>query len=274
MEYSRYCRLLQRMRREAASMGNDSAQDILEKVIQAQGGAEKWRGAEAVEAIISARGFLFTAKRRPVLNRVRVRAFVHEPRFVFYDFPQAGQTAELCGAAEVKITGADQQISAFRAQPRAAFRSLRRQLYWDDLDFTYFGGYATWNYLVTPFLFLMKEVRLTALAPVTGIGYPIRLQARFPDDLPTHSKTQVFYFDSNYLLRRLDYTAEVVGRWARAAHLCENFRDFGGIKIPTNRQVLPLLIGSRPLPGPTLVALYIHDFCLVPTGVSVFDNAP
>ena len=25
-------------------MGNDSAQDILEKVIQAQGGAEKWRG--------------------------------------------------------------------------------------------------------------------------------------------------------------------------------------------------------------------------------------
>ena len=255
-------------------MGNDNAQEILEKVIQAQGGAESWQSAAAVEAIISARGFLFTAKRRPILKRVRVRASVHEPRFVFYDFPQPGQTAELCGAEEVKITGPDHQISAFRTQPRAAFRSLRRQLYWDDLDFTYFGGYATWNYLVTPFLFLMKEVRLTALAPVTGIGYPIRLQARFPDDLPTHSKTQVFYFDSNYLLRRLDYTAEVVGRWARAAHLCENFRDFGGIKIPTNRQVLPLLIGSRPLPGPTLVALYIHDFCLVPTGVSVFDNAP
>jgi hypothetical protein len=249
-------------------MKTNSAQDILEKVIKAQGGADRWQRAAAVEAIISARGFLFTAKRRPVLNRVRVRAFIHDPRFVFYEFPQAGQAAELSGAEEVKITGPDHRISAVRTHPRAAFRSLRRQLYWDDLDFTYFGGYATWNYLVTPFLFLRKGVRLTALEPVSGVDYPIRLQASFPDDLPTHSKLQTFYFDSNYLLRRLDYTAEVVGRWAHAAHLCKNFRDFGGIKIPTTRRVLPLFIGSRPLPAPTLVAIDIHDFRLLPTGAS------
>ena len=50
--------------------------------------------------------------------------------------------------------------------PRAAFRSLRRQLYWDDLDFIYFGGYATWNCLLTPFLFLLQKCIL----------YRIRLQ--------------------------------------------------------------------------------------------------
>ena len=80
-------------------MGNDSAQEILEKVIKAQGGAEKWQGAGAVDAIISARGFLFTAKRRPILNRVRVRAFVHEPRSIFYDFRFVpGGASEIKGA--------------------------------------------------------------------------------------------------------------------------------------------------------------------------------
>jgi hypothetical protein len=81
----------------------------------------------------------------------------------------------------------------------------------------------------------------------------------FPDTIPTHCKQQVFYFDAQYLLRRLDYTAEVVGGWAHAAHLCEEYRTFGGIKAPTKRRVLPLLLGSKPLPGPTLVAIEVHD---------------
>ncbi|MBM4340770.1 MAG: hypothetical protein FJ110_14670 [Deltaproteobacteria bacterium] len=59
-------------------------------------------------------------------------------------------------------------------------------------------------------------------------------------------------------MRRLDYTAEVVGQWAHAAHFCENFKDFGGLKAPTQRRVYPLL-GKRLLPGPTLVAIEIHN---------------
>jgi len=242
------------------TMVDKNAQNLLEKVIQAHGGAARWRKLAAVEAVISARGFLFTAKRRPVLDHVRVRASIHEPRFIFYDTPRRGHTAELNGDREVKITGPDKRVVSSRMMPRAAFRSLRRQLYWDDLDFIYFGGYATWNYLVTPFLFLREGFVFEVLEPLSGIECPFRLRANFPDDLPTHCKTQIFHFDRNYLLRRLDYTAEVVGRWAHAAHLCEDYQDFDGIKIPTTRRVRPLFIGSRPLPGPTLVALDIHGF--------------
>ena len=68
-------------------MVNQDAQELLEKVIQAHGGAGRRQKLAAVEAVISARGFLFTAKRRPVLKRVRVRASIHEPRFIFYDTP-------------------------------------------------------------------------------------------------------------------------------------------------------------------------------------------
>jgi hypothetical protein len=137
-------------------MGYHDVSSIIEKVIEAHGGASRWQDLEAVEAIISVRGFLFKAKRRPILNRVRVRASTRKPQFTFFDYPRLGQKSEFIGNEEVRITGADNRVVTSRLQPGSAIRRLRRQLYWDALDFTYFGGYATWNYLVTPFLFLRK----------------------------------------------------------------------------------------------------------------------
>ncbi|MBM3391264.1 MAG: hypothetical protein FJY34_04710 [Betaproteobacteria bacterium] len=69
----------------------------------------------------------------------------------------------------------------------------------------------------------------------------------------------MFYFDEQGLLTRLDYTAEVVGGWAHAAHLCEAYRDFGGLKAATKRRIWPTLFGDRPMPFPNLVALDIDE---------------
>jgi len=244
-------------------MSGSDVRKIVEKVIEAHGGASRWRELEAVEAIISVRGFLFKAKRRPILNRVRIRASTREPTFTFYDYPRAGRNSEFIGNEEVRITDADNKVLASRLQPRTAIRQLRRQLYWDALDFTYFGGYATWNYLVTPFLFIRDDLHVERIKPLSADSeYPLRLKVSFPRDFPTHCKTQTFYFDRNYLLRRLDYTAEVVSRWARAAHICENYQDFDGIKFPTKRRVLPLFVGTKPLTGPVIVAIDIHELSL------------
>lgn len=241
-------------------MSTHAVDEALSEIVRAHGGAELWRGLAALDAVVSASGFLFTAKRRPPLKRVRMRAWAREPRFAFFDYPQPGQTAELIGTGEVRITGAEGQVIARRVDPRAAFRGLRRLVRWDDLDFVYFAGYATWNYLTTPFLFLREGFAFKLLDP--GQSDPpgtIRLHATFPEDIPTHSREQVFHFDGERLLRRLDYTAEVVGGWAHAAHFCEDYRTFGGLEAPTRRRVLPLFGGERPLPGPTLVAIDVHD---------------
>jgi hypothetical protein len=207
---------------------------------------------------------LFKAKRRPTLNRIRIRASTRNPHFKFYDYPQTGRHSEFIGDEEVRITAADGQVLVSRHRARTAMRQLRRQLYWDALDFTYFGGYATWNYLVTPFVFLRDDFHFEALEPLaTDSPYRQRLRVRYPADLPTHCRKQTFYFDRDCLLRRLDYTAEVVSRWARAAHLCENYQDFDGFKVPTQRRVLPLFIGRRPLSGPVIVAIDIHELRVV-----------
>ena len=101
-------------------------------------------------------------------------------------------------------------------------------------------------------LFLRDGFQFQVLESREGAHPPwVRLQVTFPSDVPADCRKQVFYFDETRRLRRLDYPAKVVGRWARAAHLCENYRDFDGLKAPTRRRVRPILFGSSPLPAPT-----------------------
>ena len=217
-------------------MATVNALQIVHEAIEAHGGMEYWNSLEALDVEMSANGFLFTAKQRPILRRVRMRAATGEPRFTFFDFPEPGQTSELIGTSEVRILDSEGKVICRRENPRAAFHGVRRLFSWDDLDFIYFGGYATWNYLTAPFLLGRKGVVVEGLEPLQGdLASLTRLQVTFPDDIPTHSRQQIFYFDDQRLLRRLDYTAEPVGGWAHAAHLCEEYRTFGRLKAPTRR---------------------------------------
>ena len=238
---------------------------IINESVEAHGGMDFWNSLEALDAEISASGFLFTAKRRPLLRRVRMRAFTREPKFSFFDFPRPGLTSELVGTSKVRILDNSGTVIAVRENPRSAFRGIRHSFSWDDLDFIYFGGYATWNYLTAPFLLARPGFVLEAREPLTRDPQSlIRVEATFPDDIPTHSRRQIFYFDDQRLLRRLDYIAEVVGGWAHAAHFCEEYRTFDGLTVPTRRFVLPLFFGTKPLPGPRLVDLEVHSIKPVP----------
>jgi hypothetical protein len=240
-------------------MTSENALQIVNEAIEAHGGREYWNSLEALDVVISARGFLFTAKQRPILDHVRMRAYTKEAKFLFFGFPNPGETAELIGNSEVRILDGKGTVISRRENPRRAFHGMRRLVRWDDLDFIYFAGYATWNYLTEPFLLGGQGFVLETLEPAKGLRNLTRVQATFPGDLPTHSAVQVFYFDEQRLLRRLDYTAEVVGGWAHAAHLCEEYRSFGRIKIPTHRRVYPLMFGLKTMPGPLLVEIEVHE---------------
>jgi len=241
-------------------------EEIISAIVETHGGRALWKETETLEAEISASGFLFTAKRRPALDHVRMTAWCHEPRFAFHDFPAPGLTGELLGNSEVRILDARGEVVARRSGPRTFFRGVRHFFSWDDLDFIYFGGYATWNYLTMPFLFLREGFVFEILrAEDTGPPSPGPvLRVTFPPDVPTHSRTQIFRFDTALRLLSLEYTAEVVGNWAHAIHRCRDYRDFGGILAPTRRTVYPLLC-NREMPGPVLVDLEIHALRTLPT---------
>jgi hypothetical protein len=244
---------------------SEPAHDFIEEIIAAHRGRQRWSKIEFLEADLSVCEFLFTAKKRQVLRNVCVQASSRAPFLQFCDFPDAGKSGELLGEDEVCVVSADGSVVEARSHPRNAFQGLRRKFWWDDLDFIYFGGYAIWNYLVTPFLFMQEGFAFEYPGEVQlPEGTFSCLRVTFPAALPTHCRKQTFYFDESGLLFRFDYTAEVVGGgWAHAAHFCSGYEDFSGFKVPTRRRVRPLLFG-RVLSMPTLVALDIHDVRISP----------
>ncbi len=73
------------------------------------------------------------------------------------------------------------------------------------------------------------------------------LEVTYPDDVPAHTKVQKLYFDESFMLKRLDYTTDILG--GVATHYCYDPMTFDGIIIPTLRRVVrrttdgPLLSG-------------------------------
>jgi hypothetical protein len=240
---------------------------LLDEVLEAHGGLERWNAAGSVQARVRSGGFL--VRSRMPGNRFAdyaVTVEIAEPRTVMDPFPEPSRRAVFDHGA-ARIEGHGGEVIASRGDPRPAFSGLsglRRNLRWDPLDCAYFVGYAMWNYLAFPHL-------------LTGPGFEVsegetwdedgqrwrRLEVRFPDRLDTHSARQTLYFDERGLLRRHDYVAEVVGRWAHAAHYCAEHAEAGGLRFPTRRWVRPIGPRNRSLPFPTLVWLELSDLRVV-----------
>ena len=63
-----------------------------------------------------------------------------------------------------------------------------------------------------------------------------RLKVTFPDTVKSHTKTQIFCFGPGGLLRRHDYTVDVLGG-APGLNYASDYRDVDGIIFPTKRRV-------------------------------------
>lgn len=232
---------------------------LLEEVLEAHGGLARWQGAETLTARVRSGGFAFRSHfTGRALAEFEATVSTREPRSVLAPYPGPGRHGVFT-PGEVRIESDGGEVIASRSDPRAAFRGLRHNIWWDDLDTLYFAGYAIWNYLNAPFLFAEQGYETREIEPREGCR---RLAVRFPEGVPTHSRDQVFWFDDELRLHRHDYTAEPFGGWARAAHLCLEHERFDGLLFATSRRVYPRGPGGRPLPFPTLVWIEIGRVAL------------
>jgi hypothetical protein len=235
--------------------------DLLELAIEAQGGAARFDSAEEIVTRISCGGTAFRIRfKSGALADFEGRVSTRQPRTVISPYPKPGQRGVFDGDVVRIESEEDGRVLAERSSPRDAFRSFRRNIWWDDLDLLYFGGYALWNYTNAPFVFRWPGFEVEEIEPWRDNGSEWRrLNVRFPPDIPTHSREQTFYFDDAGLLRRLDYTAEVFGGWAKAAHYCHEHKELSGLVVPTRRRVTPRRRNGRPAPRPVLVWIEVHD---------------
>lgn len=238
---------------------------LLHEILIAHGGLERWRAATSLTAHGRFGGLLRSRFPGNRMADVNVRVQLAEQRAVFRGFPQAHQQA-VFDRGDVRIETRDGEPINARRNARAAFAGLsglRRNVRWDALDAAYFAGYAWWNYLSTPLLLTRDGVTITEGDTWSEAGERWRrVEVTFPPDIHTHSQRQTLYVNDAGLIRRHDYVAEPIGRWACAAHYCDEHQRFGGLVFPTRRRVRPRGPGGRALREPVLVALDIDEIAI------------
>jgi hypothetical protein len=240
--------------------------ELLDLALAGHGGLDRWLATGSVTATITVTGALFALKGRPegLGGVVEATASTSTPRLTFRPFLGGDEGAFEAGRVAVKRAGAE--IDA-RDTPRAAFADHELGTAWDDLHLLYFAGYAMWNYLATPFMFTRPGFELEEIEPWHEGGETWRrLRVEFPADVPSHSPAQVFYFDREGLLRRLDYAPEVVSPQSPipAAHYCHDHKDFSGLVVPTRRRVFRRHDDGAPATDQPVVELEVKAVTVTP----------
>lgn len=209
--------------------------ELRDLVLRAHG-IERWQKVRAIDADMSITGLLWVRKGWPnVLKRVHVTAEVGSQRLSYAPFTDHGLRS-IYEPDQVIVETLDGKAVKSRLNPRAAFDGHKVETGWDDLHLAYFGGYAMWNYLNTPFLFALPGFATEEIEPWNEHGEARRrLKVTFPESVATHSAEQVFYVDREGLIARLDYSANVTGG-IPTAHYVSGYRDVDGIKLWTMRR--------------------------------------
>jgi hypothetical protein len=231
------------------------------RVVDAYGGEARWREASAVEARISMGGMLLKLKGHPErsLRDMRTRTEIARPHVRVEPIDEQGNVGVLDGH-DLRLETPDGTVLHERPSARSHFPyGGRRLLRWDRLDALYFIGYTQWTYNAFPALLWRDDISWR------DAGDNV-LEARFSPSLPTHSEVQRFHFDpETSLLRQMDYTADVFGGWAKAAHVVEAHGDSNGIPYPSRRRVWSRKRdgSARPAPAPLMISLDVHEWRLL-----------
>ena len=218
-------------------MKGKSVSDLLATVIDAHGGMERWRRVNKIVGHTMVNGALFQLKGWPrVDEKTQYVVDTRTPQTVFPDFLKAGQSGIYEPARTAIISDNGEVIEELRS-PKESFEGHSVQTSWNALQLLYFSGYAQWTYMHLPFLLIKPGFETREVEPWNEGGQVWRrLEVTFPDNVSAHSKMQTFYFDDTGLLRRNDYTADVLGG-SPAAHYTSEHKMFDGIVYPTKRRV-------------------------------------
>ena len=215
---------------------NDENCDLLDRVVSAHGGLDRWNALSTVRASIVTGGSLWGMKGLTQDSTAREMAvWLHEQRASVMPFGAPNQrTAYTPNRIAIENTNGD--VVAERWNPRESFLGHGETTPWDPLHRAYFNGYALWSYLTMPFLFTLPGVKAEELSLwEEGDQHWRRLRVYFPENVVTHCSTQVFYFGEDFLLRRHDYSVDISGTLP-AAQYVHDYIEADGLRTPGKRR--------------------------------------
>jgi hypothetical protein len=235
--------------------------ELLDLAVNAHGGLARWNDVNAVKVAASITGAIWYVKGKPdFLKNVVVTAETHNER-VTLDIPGQNKRA-IFQPNRVVIEELDGTLIEARNEPEKSFAGQQRETPWDDIQVAYFVGEALWTYLNTPFLYTHEGFVTEEIAPLKlETETWRRLKVTFPDNVKSHTREQISCFGSNGLLRRHDYTVDILGG-ATGLNYAFDYRNVDGIVFPTKRRVFAYEGDYHPVKEPLLVAIDMGEITL------------
>jgi len=231
---------------------------LLKFALDGHGGLERWTELTEIKADLSVTGALWQVKGQgDTLKHIRLQADLRQQRVTIHII---GQNKRLHFAPDsVSVETENGTLLERRNQPRASFRGQQLQTPWDDLHVAYFNGYALWTYFTIPFLYTYPGFVTEELPLWEENGETWRpLSVLFPEEIASHTQKQISYFGPDGLLRRHEYTVDVLGE-AQGVNYALDYRNVNGISVPMKRRVYAYNAAKRKIPEPVLVAIDIQD---------------
>ena len=210
--------------------------ELLDIAVKAHGGLDRWRAVRSIRVAASITGAIWFVKGQgDFLKEVVLTAETTTERLTV-DFPGQNKIATF-EPRRITIKHRDGSLIAERDDPEASFAGQQRETPWDEIHVIYFVGEALWTYLNTPFLYTQEGFVTEEIAPIKAEGEVWRrLRVTFPDRVKSHTRTQISCFGPDGLLRRHDYTVDILGG-ATGLNYASDYRDVGGIIVPTKRRI-------------------------------------
>lgn len=238
---------------------NEQKRDLLEQVLIAHGGLERWNRFSTVRATLVTGGLLWDMKGLTQDSTPRqMTVWLHEQRASVMPFGAADQLTAFT-PDRIAIEKTDGQVVAERLAPRESFRDHGETTPWDPLQRAYFNGYALWSYLTMPFQFTLPGVVTEEIEPwQEGAQLWRRLRVRFPESIATHCAVQDFYFGEDYLLRRHDYSVDVSGGLP-AAQYVHDYVEAQGLRLPGKRRAYRRGADGQALKDELLVTIDLSE---------------
>jgi hypothetical protein len=232
---------------------------LLKLAIEGHGGLRRWEQLSRFRVAASITGAIWALKGQPgLLDGVVLAGETRDQRLTITPFPRPGQYATWEPYRQT-IETADGMLIAERRDSTARFAGTTRAAPWDELQAAYFVGEANWNYAVAPFIFARGDFETEENGTWSEDGQTWRrLLVTYPDTIVAHHRRQTYYFDHDGLLRRLDYSVDVLGG-GPAVNYPSRYREFDGIMVPTRRRVYVRQPDGTPVPGPVSVAIDITN---------------
>jgi hypothetical protein len=234
----------------------------LNLALKAHGGLDRWNKVKAIRVAASITGAIWYVKGKPdFLKNVVLTSETRNER-VTVEFPGQDKRA-IFKPNRIVIETAQGDLIDARDNPEESFAGQQRETPWNDIHVIYFVGEALWTYLNTPFLYTYEGFTTEEIPSIQVEGETWRrLKVTFPDGVKSHTREQISCFGPDGLLRRHDYTVDILGG-ATGLNYASDYRDVDGIVVPTKRWVYAYEGDYQLVKEPLLVAIDMGEIKLL-----------